>query len=142
MNRKFDLLWRRIREYFHHPAEDIRQAQPVVPGLLYNNFGYICKAVPYTRKEKEWLEQYQNSDAGDMTDAAVGRVSMEKSKDVTELDPRQAKAVMAAVFNEVPDQCIFCDFHRKGIPCPLYNTLADGSSVCDTYKYVILKNQR
>ena len=142
MNRTFDLLWLRIREYFHHPAEDIRQAQPIVPGRLYTNFGYVCKAVPYTRKENEWLEQYRSSEAGDQVDAAVGKMSME-SKDITELTPQQAKAVQTAYFNnELPDQCIFCDFHRKAIPCPLYNELADGSTVCDTHKYVILKNQR
>ena len=143
MNRTFDLLWLRIREYFGHPAEDVRQANPIVPGRLYTNFGYVCKAQPYSRKEREWLECYQESAAGDAVEAACDRVDLEHGRDMVNIDPKNIKAIQAACFNcELPGTCALCDFHRKSIPCPLYNVLKDGSVVCDTHKYVIIKSPR
>lgn len=40
----------------------------------------------------------------------------------------------------IPSRCNLCDFHKLGIPCPLYNVLKDGSTVCDTHKYIIIKH--
>ena len=142
MNRTFDLIWLRIREYFHHPAEDIRQAQPIVPGRLYTNFGYICKAVPYSKEERMRLAEMP-SEPQDVAVAACNQVLLEQAVGIGKKNPKHIRELQDADFlNDTQDQCIFCDFHRKTIPCPFYNTLADGSTVCDTHKYVILKNQR
>ena len=43
---------------------------------------------------------------------------------------------------DVPAHCNFCDFYRYGIPCPLHNRFRDGSPVCDTHKYIIIKHQK
>lgn len=143
MNRTIELLWLRIREYFKHPAEDIRQAHPIVPGRLYTNFGYICKAVPYSRKEKELLEKIKAEKSDGRTDLLYDTISKEvfgfSMRGATENDPIQEEV---ARLNDLDCSCFFCDFHRKSIPCPLYNSLEDGSPVCDTHKYVIIKNQR
>jgi hypothetical protein len=143
MNRTFDLIWLRIREYFKHPAEDIRQAVPIVPGRLYTNFGYICKAVPYNKKESGIIEKIREEKENGQTDMLYDTISKEilgfKVSSISPADPIQEEV---ARLNELDCGCIFCDFHRKAIPCPLYNQLSDGSTVCDTHKYVILKNQR
>lgn len=143
MNRMFELIWLRIREYFKHPAEDIRQAQPIVPGRLYANFGYICKAVPYNKREKDIIRRI-NSENGEGRKQLLYNTIMEeiggcKIEGIGTVDCVQEETDR---LNEMDCHCVFCDFHRKAIPCPLYNTLEDGSTVCDTYKYVILKNQR
>lgn len=116
MNRSIELLWLRVREYFKHPAEDIRQAHPVVPGRLYYNFGYICKAVPFTSAEKRMIDGVD---------------------DLTPELHREQKT-----WANCPTSCLFCDLQKKGLPCPLINTLADGRTVCQHYKYIIIKNQK
>ena len=143
MNRTFDLIWLRIREYFKHPAEDLRQACPVVPGRLYKNFGYVCKAVPYNKKEREVIEKIQSENKDGRTDTLYDMVSNEvfgcSLRAAAPNDPIQEEV---ARLNDLDIHCFFCDFHRKSIPCPIYNTLSDGSCVCESHKYVILKNQR
>ena len=139
MNRTLDLLWLRIREYFKHPAEDLRQADPIVPGRLYTNFGYICKAVPFSKAEKEKIRRIREEKQGE-TSGVIEDLLMQEAINGNTRGGDISQEV--ANLNELNDSCFFCDFHRKCIPCPLYNTLKDGSSVCDTHKYVILKNQR
>ena len=117
MKRFLELVWVRIRKYFKHPLEDLRQANPIVPGRLYSNFGYICKAVPYTGEERRII-----------------------ASSVEELpDDLQAAAQK---WESVPNHCLLCDFQKKGVPCPLYNILSDGRTVCEVYKYFIIKNSK
>ena len=137
MNRTLDLLWLKVRTYFKHPAEDIRQAKPIIPGRLYTNFGYICKAVPLTQRERLFLKQTEN----------VGALPVELLRDIS---PSQDMVRQISQLNmlaniphtDLPSRCNFCDFHRRGLPCPFYNQLKDGSVVCDTHKYIILKDQQ
>lgn len=115
MNRTLELIWIKIREYFKHPVEDLRQAQTIVPGRVYSNFGYLCKAVPYTKAELEII----NSTEEELPD----EMRSEANK-----------------WENIPNKCLICDFQKKGVPCPWYNKLKDGHMVCDVYKYVIIKN--
>lgn len=140
MNRTLDLLWLRIREYFHHPAEDIRQARPIVPGRLYKNFGYVCKAVPYTRHERNKIEKIRQEKQGEAS-GVLASLLMEEATGGKVNGGFSAMNDEIANLNTLNDGCFFCDFHRKCIPCPMWNELKDGSTVCDTHKYVILKNQ-
>lgn len=136
MNRTFDLLWLRIREYFKHPAEDIRQANPVVPGRLYTSFGYICKAVPLSERERLFVRQSESRGALPIElirDLKPGKDMMRQIA--------QLQEITGLSVSDLPARCNFCDFYRKGIPCPVYNILKDGSVVCDSHKYIILKNQ-
>lgn len=132
MNRTFDLIWLRIREYFKHPAEDIRQARPIVPGRLYSNFGYICKAVPLTKAQREYLQ----------TDQKALPSCLFYDRPILNPERLHQLHEMVAERTDTPLHCEFCDFYRLGIPCPFYNTLKNGSVVCHTHRYVILKNQR
>ena len=143
MNRMIDLIWLRIREYFRHPAEDIRQARPIVPGRLYDNFGYICKAVPYTREERRRLDEMRSRRRDDTAAAVSNQVLLEQGRATGGRDAGRILDLQDAEWlNDTQEQCVFCDFHRMTIPCPLYNTLKDGTAVCDTHKYVILKKKR
>lgn len=140
MNRTFDLLWLAVRTYFKHPLESIRQADPIKPGRLYENYGYVCKAVPYTD-----MEQLQvNTDERDRNLALDDKLLLElvrsrglRNKEGIEELQREAMAA-----SETPVSCQLCDFARMHIPCPIYNRLKDGSTVCDTHKYVILKRPK
>lgn len=146
MNRKLNLIWLRIREYFKHPAEQIRQADPIIPGRMYSNFGYICKAVRYRPHEQQMVEtdnhnrdlaQHENSEL--MNELEANR--LEWLRYVDKRDPNVIKAIQQESDNQnIPVKCSMCGFQRVGIPCPVYNRLADGCTVCDTHKYVILKN--
>lgn len=136
MNRKLDLLWLRIREYFKHPAEDIRQENPIVPGRLYKNFGYVCKAVPLSKRE---LDYTRNMLACGLPTELLGDIR--PSDDVVS-QLYQLHQLPGIPASDIPARCNFCDFYRESIPCPFYNVLADGSVVCDTHKYVILKKPR
>ncbi len=136
MNRTLDLLWLKVRTYFKHPAEEIRQAKPIVPGRLYTSFGYICKAVPLTAKERLFLQQTEN----------IGALPIELLRDI---NPNQDMVHQISQLNtldiphtDLPSRCNFCAFHHRGLPCPFYNILKDGSTVCDTHKYIILKEQQ
>ena len=115
MNRTLELIWVKIREYFKHPVEDLRQAQPIVPKRVYSNFGYLVKAVPYTQKELELI----NTPKAEL--------------------PEEMR-IEAGRWMDIPNHCLLCDLQKKGVPCPFYNTLKDGRTVCDVYKYVIIKN--
>ena len=136
MNRTLDLLWLKVRTYFKHPAEEIRQAKPIVPGRLYTSFGYICKAVPLTAKERLFLQQTEN----------IGALPIELLRDI---NPNQDMVQQISQLNtldiphtDLPSRCNFCAFHHRGLPCPFYNILEDGTTVCDTHKYIILKEQQ
>ena len=136
MNRTFDLLWLRIREYFKHPAEDIRQAKPIVPGRLYTSFGYIVKAVPLSERERLFIKQSEKA----------GALPVELLRDIDSGGDIIRQIIQLHVMPDIPNtglpsRCNFCDFYRKGLPCPVYNILKDGSVVCDTNKYIILKEQ-
>ena len=136
MNRTLDLLWLKVRTYFKHPAEEIRQARPIVPGRLYTSFGYICKAIPLTAKERLFLQQTEN----------IGALPIELLRDI---NPNQDMVHQISQLNtldiphtDLPSRCNFCAFHHRGLPCPFYNILKDGTTVCDTHKYIILKEQQ
>ena len=117
MNRTFDLMWLVLREFFKHPAEDIRQANPIVPGRVYRNFGYVCKAVPYSSREQSIIISSRENLPDDLRK-------------------------MAEKWQDIPNHCLLCDFQKQGIPCPLYNQLKNGQTVCDTHKYVILQKPK
>jgi hypothetical protein len=136
MNRTLDLLWLKVRTYFKHPAEDIRQANPIVPGRLYTSFGYICKAVPLTERERLFIKQTEGR----------GALPIELLRDIKPgkdyiRQIHQLEEATGLTATELPARCNFCAFYHKGLPCPIYNILKDGSTVCDTHKYIILKNQ-
>ncbi len=136
MNRTLDLLWLKVRTYFKHPADDIQQANPVVPGRLYTSFGYICKAVPLNKEELSFIQQTKDT----------GALPVELLRDIKPgadviRQIRQLQDITGLNTSDLPSRCNFCAFYHKGLPCPIYNMLQDGSTVCDTHKYVILKNQ-
>ena len=115
MNRTLELLWVKIREFFKHPVEDLRQAYPIVPGRVYNNFGYLCKAVKYSKAEQELIDT--------------------PLKDLPEVMRNEASE-----WGDIYNRCLLCDFQKKGVPCPLINLLKSGRAVCEDYKYIIIKN--
>lgn len=140
MNRTLDLLWLKIRQYFKHPVENIRQAVPIKPGRLYENYGYICKAVPYTAREQLLVnadlandEQERMALDSDILLEQVKAVGIRNTDDIQRLQQEASEVSTAAV------SCQLCDFAKVGLPCPIYNQLKDGSTVCDTHKYIILK---
>lgn len=123
-------LW--LREYFRHPVENIRQARPIIPNTFYRNFGNVCKAVPYTADELRYVRESQGCEAlspyllRDLEKSGNGLQS------IRELQQKGGT-------DSVPPQCNLCDFYKWGLPCPLYNTLPDGSQVCDSHRYIIIK---
>ena len=143
----FDLFKLWLRTYFKHPLENIRQANPVVPGRLYYNFGNVCKAVKYNEVEQKVIDEAEaaileasviNPDNSSMSFSPEGILEMVRSVhgDVSDVDVlRQA----ISEHDDTPPRCMLCDFHKLGIPCPIYNQLKDGSTVCDTHRYVIIK---
>ena len=143
MNRTFDLLWLAIRQFFKHPVENIRQANPIKPGRLYENYGYICKAVPYTPREQILVNNYLNTDekAGIALDSDI-LLEQVKALGIRNTDEIKRLQQEAAMASNTPVCCQLCDFAREGIPCPIYNQLKDGTSVCDTHKYIILKTPK
>lgn len=136
MNRTLDLLWLRVRTYFKHPAEDIRQAKPIIPGRLYSNFGYICKAIPLNEREKLFIRQTESQ--GALPPELLGDIRPDKDMIHQLIALRQMPDIPNT---DLPSRCNFCDFYRNGLPCPVYNILKDRTTVCDSHKYVILKNQ-
>lgn len=136
MNRNFELLWLKVRTYFKHPAEEIRQAIPIIPRRLYMSFGYICKAVPLTERERLFIKQTEGMGALPielLRDIKPGDDMMRSISQLQELPNLQG--------SDLPSRCNFCAFYHNGLPCPMYNILQDGTTVCDTHKYVILKKQ-
>ncbi len=137
MGRKLELLWLRVREYFKHPAEDIRQANPIVPKRLYYCFGNIVKAVPLSEAEKEFIKLSGES-GGALPVELLRDLKFNKNK-VGQLLQLQQMPNMPQ--SGLPARCNFCDFYLNGLPCPLFNILKNGETVCDTHKYIILKKQ-
>lgn len=136
MNRTLDLLWLKVRTYFKHPAEEIRQANPIVPGRLYTSFGYIVKAVPLTERELLYIQQSGKRGALPielMRDIKPGKDYLNQIRQLEEITGLDATSL--------PARCNLCAFYHNGLPCPMYNMLQDGTTVCDTHKYIILKNQ-
>lgn len=140
MNRTIELLWLRIREYFKHPAEDIRQAHPIVPGRLYSNFGYICKAVRYRPHEQAMVDKDKQQESAGLNPEVL--LEQVRCVGIRNTDTIRTMQQEADNFQDIPASCRLCDFRKQGLPCPIYNTLKDGTTVCDTHKYVIIKNQR
>ena len=54
----FDRLRAWLREYFRHPLENLRQANPVQPKRLYNYFGYTVKLLPMSSDERKALQHW------------------------------------------------------------------------------------
>lgn len=135
MNRTLDLLWLKVRTYFKHPAEDIRQVKPIIPGRLYYNFGYIVKAVPLSERERLFIKQSEQH----------GALPIELLRDIKGGDIirqiAQLQEMPGIPDSELPARCNLCALYRNGLPCPIYNILQDGTTVCDSHKYIILKNQ-
>lgn len=134
----FDLFRLWLQTFFKHPVENIRQANPIIPGRLYHNFGNICKAKPYRPAELDKINSIQKSAMPFQShdpDALLHIVrSVQGNKDAV-------SAIQQSLSSEdnLPPRCMFCDFHLRGVPCPIYNTLADGSTVCDTHRYIIIR---
>lgn len=147
----FDLLRLWLREYFKHPVENIRQANPIVPGRLYRNFGNICKAVPYTNEQTALLEEEKRvklkaASAKVVEDTSSGSpsgISPEGALEMIRTSGGNKKIAeeLQMIFQQgnLEAKCAFCDFDKKGIPCPIHNKLPNGRCVCDTHRYVIIK---
>jgi hypothetical protein len=136
MNRTLDLLWLKVRTYFKHPAEEIRQVKPIIPGRVYTSFGYIVKAVPLTEREKLFIKQTENRGALPIELLRDIKPDSDMVKQLSQL-----QEIPGMQSSELPSRCNFCDFYHNGLPCPIYNILQDGSVVCDSHKYVIIKKQ-
>ncbi len=136
MNRTLDLLWLKVRTYFKHPAEEIRQANPIVPGRLYTSFGYICKAVPLTQRELLYIRQTEDRGALPVELLRDIKPGKDYLNQIHQLDD-----ITGCATTELPSRCNLCPFYHIGLPCPMYNLLQDGTVVCDTHKYIILKTQ-
>ena len=134
-------LW--VRNYFKHPLPNIRQASPIVPGRLYNNFGNVCKAVRYSNEEEQVLYEAEMEAAkarsmyGTTTDLDPNAL-IEMVRSVGG-DKQMVEGIQAALNDQLPPKCLLCDFNKRGIPCPLYNCLNSGETVCDQYRYIIIK---
>ena len=141
MNRTFDLIWLAIRQFFKHPVENIRQANPIKPGRLYDNYGYICKAVPYTAREQLLVNVYlDNDEKVDMELDPEILLEQVKAVGIRNTDEIKRLQQEASIASNTPVCCQLCDFAKVGLPCPIYNQLKDGSTVCTTNKYIIIKN--
>ncbi len=129
-------LW--VRSYFKHPLENIRQAKPIIPGRLYRNFGNVCKAVPYSKGELTFIE---TAAKGSLLKGYCDGISLLEYVRSVGGNKEMVKTMQQTVesMNDLPPRCSLCDFHKYGIPCPAYNILEDGSTVCDSHKYIIIK---
>lgn len=127
-----DLFKAWLHEYFKHPIPNIRTARPIIPGKLYDNFGNICKAVPMTDVEKAAVSRDKHVDTGN------GVYLMQQVKMLHGNLDAIKKLQIAASQAAVPVKCTLCDFYDR-VPCPIFNTLADKTTVCDTYKYKIIR---
>jgi len=137
--RIIELIWLKIREYFKHPAENIRQARPIVPGRLYRNFGRICKAVRYTAEQKEYLSKEPDEVTSGVYDAE-GLIELVRQVKGDRRIVEHVKEMVGSA-SDLPAKCSLCDFHKMGIPCPIYNVLKDGRTVCDVYRYEVIRRQ-
>lgn len=136
----FDLFRVWVRNYFRHPIPNIRQEKPIVPGRLYRNFGNICKAVRYRQHEQDYIQRTEMFRADYAIHGSEPDEILQMVKGVKG-DKEAVRRIQRALSQEqdMPAKCELCDFHRCGVPCPIYNVLADGSTVCDTHRYVIIK---
>ena len=150
----FDLVRLWLRNYLKHPVENIRQADPIVPGRLYHNFGNVCKARPYNSQEKQILSEICDAQVAALTasfeddksrmqtiaPAGVtpeGIMEMVRSTSGNVMSAERIKSMLQQ--QDFPTFCHLCDFHKHGIPCPVHNRLKDGSTVCESHRYIIIK---
>lgn len=139
MNKRFfDLLRLWFRNYFKHPVENIRQARPIVPGRLYSNFGNICKAIPYRPHERAFVEHYEELSGLKADNDPKAVLDLVRSAHGHSATVKGLQKMLCKE-SDLPTRCALCDFQYHGVPCPLFNELADGSTVCDSHRYVIIK---
>lgn len=105
-----------IMHYFGREPENIRQTT-IVPRRYYSNFGRICKAVPIS--EQDYDE----------------RQSIVRATYI--LNERYTDAVDAKI-EYARSGCESCPFNET-LPCPLNLLLPDGSKICHSHKFVIIK---
>ena len=141
MKRFFDILRLWLRNYFKHPVENIRQARPIVPGRLYSNYGNIIKAVPYTKEELKYIEMDREAEDASRNSGLSPEGLLEMVRSVGGNKETVDKLRSSIEQENMPAKCMLCDLHRR-MPCPLYNELANGQCVCDSYKYIIVKQVR
>lgn len=56
MKKKIILIKFWLMRKFGYQPERIRQAEQVVPGRIYDNFGHFIRAVPVTEQEREVIK--------------------------------------------------------------------------------------
>lgn len=125
----FDRLRAWLREYFRHPLENLRQANPVQPKRLYNYFGYTVKLLPMSSDERKALKSWP-----DMALPPNILANMHALSAISRFYDENP------VQSDIPARCNFCGIYRKSLPCPYFNILADGSTACEHGKYVIIKS--
>lgn len=138
MKKKLYLLLAWLREYFKHPIENIRTADPIVPNRTYRNFGNICICVPYTSEEIYYLAKWPEY----ALPLTLVLQASHSGNTLRELDNMYSSLYDHVPKSQVPSKCVLCDFYKSGIPCPLNNHFKDGSTACDTHKYIIIKHQK
>lgn len=144
MNRFFDILELWMRDFFKHPVENIRQANPIVPGKLYSNFGNICKAVKYNKTEKEFIAEATMmanlETSGESHKRSLSPDGIMEMVRTTGCNKEAIERLQEYINqSDLPAKCCFCDFHKRGIPCPIHNQLWNGATVCDSHRYIIIK---
>lgn len=113
-----DRLILAVMSYFGHKPERIRQAQ-IIPGKYYNNFSYICKAVPISQQE-----HYERQ-------VLICRM-LENHENRMPYDREQT------LYEQIKSGCDTCPFNEQ-LPCPLNLSLPDGSKICHSHKFIIIK---
>lgn len=127
----FDRMRAWCRMYFRHPLPNLRTANPVRPKALYDYFGYVVKPVPFSRDEKEALQGWP--------DQALPTNILSAARSPSDVTRFYGKN---PVLTDIPARCNLCDLYKRTLPCPLGNTLADGSVACDNCKYIIIKSPK
>lgn len=136
MNRKLYLFRAWMHDYFHHPLPNIRTADPIVPRRLYLNFGNLCVCEPHSPAEARHLRKW----GPHALPLPLLLQALHSPSPMDEIDMMYDKLSNKLQLDNIPAHCNLCDFYRCGIPCPLHNQLRDGSPVCTSHKYVILKH--
>lgn len=129
--RILDLFRAWLHDYFRHPLPSLRAAITVHPRRLYAYFGRIVKAVPLSRSERALIDAHPL--------ALPLPLLREARREHDPLAAMCARYALPAASDDIPSRCNFCDFYLHGLPCPNCNTLPDGSTVCDTHRYIIIK---
>lgn len=106
-----------VLQYFGYKPDNIRQAL-IVPGKYYYNFGNIVKAVPISRQEH--LER-QTLLCNMLEGAEERNLAEEKSMTDT-----------------IKSGCLSCPFFET-LPCPINLNLPDGTKICHSHKFIIIK---